>query len=105
RFLEELPSAADGLSGTERHALEAIAAGAATPAAAFLAAQRREEAPFLGDTWFVRTLAALGAGPARLVESRDGEPLRLTANGERTLSGEGDRVDLLGIDRWVGGTH
>jgi hypothetical protein len=31
--------------------------------------------------------------------------LRLTAAGERVLSGDADRVELLGVDRWVGGTH
>jgi hypothetical protein len=31
--------------------------------------------------------------------------LRLTANGEQVLRGEADRVELLGIDRWIGGTH
>jgi hypothetical protein len=31
--------------------------------------------------------------------------LRLTATGERVLRGDANRVDLLGIDRWVGGTH
>jgi hypothetical protein len=29
----------------------------------------------------------------------------LTRNGERVLAGDEDRVALLGIDRWVGGTH
>jgi redox-sensitive transcriptional activator SoxR len=122
RLLEELPAPADGLSGTERRALEAVAAGAGTPAAAFVAAQRLEEAPFLGDTWFYRALSALGQGAARLLETDDGTPLppppplgdgrhfarlrlRLTATGERTLHGEADRVELLGIDRFVGGTH
>jgi hypothetical protein len=61
--------------------------------------QEREEAPFLGDGWFYRGLAGLGP----LVETRDG--LRLTDAGERVLRGESDRVELLGIDRWVGGTH
>jgi redox-sensitive transcriptional activator SoxR len=122
RLLEELPAPADGLSGTERRALEAIAAGARTPPAAFIAAQRREQAPFLGDTWFFRALAALGQGESRLVETDPGAPLppppplgdgqrfarlqlRLTATGERTLRGDADRVELLGVDRWVGGTH
>jgi hypothetical protein len=122
RLLEELPAPADGLSGTERRALQAIAAGAGTPAAAFLAAQDLEEAPFLGDAWFYRALAALGHGPRRLVETEDGGtlplapplsdghvfarlPLRLTDGGERVLRGESDRVDLLGVDRWIGGTH
>jgi hypothetical protein len=103
RLLEELPAVSDGLSGTERRALEAIAAGADTPAAAFVAAQQLEEAPFLGDTWFFRALSALGEGDSRLVESEG--RLRLTAAGERVLRGEADRVELLGVDRWVGGTH
>ena len=60
RLLEELPAPTDGLSGTERRALQAIAAGAATPMAAFLAAQDLEAAPFLGDAWFYRVLTSLG---------------------------------------------
>ncbi len=122
RLLEELPAPRDGLSGTERRALQAIAAGAATPVAAFLAAQDLETAPFLGDAWFFRALASLGAGPDRLVETQAGDPLpaspplgdarafarlplRLTGLGERVLDGQADRVALLGIDRWLGGTH
>jgi len=122
RLLEELPAPADGLSATERTVLRAIEAGAPTPAAAFLAAQDLESAPFLGDTWFFRALAELGRGDARLVESAEGDelpappplgdgrrfaglPIRLTRNGERVLAGDEDRVLLLGIDRWVGGTH
>ena len=122
RLLEELPAPADGLSRTERSVLQTIAAGARTPPASFVAAQRLEEAPFLGDTWFHRAVAALGQGTTRLLERDDGEPLppppplgdgrlfarlrlRLTPAGERTLRGEADRVKLLGIDRWIGGTH
>ena len=117
RLLEELPAPGDGLSGTERRALQAVAAGAATPAAAFAAYQLLEPAPFLGDAWFFRTLAGL----AGLVETKDGPlppppplggpdaflrvPLRLTREGELVLRGEADRVELLGLDRWVGGTH
>ena len=122
RLLEELPTPADGLSRTERSVLQAIAGGARTPPAAFIAAQRLEHAPFLGDTWFYLAVSALGQGELRLLESDDGMPLpsppplgdgrlfarlplRLTSFGERTLQGEADRVDLLGIDRWIGGTH
>ncbi|HEU5319134.1 MAG TPA: MerR family transcriptional regulator [Chloroflexota bacterium] len=75
RLLEELPAPTNGLSRTERHALEAIDAGARTPPAAFVAAQRLEDAPFLGDTWFYRSLSALGQGTNRLVETGDGTPL------------------------------
>ena len=122
RLLEELPAPVDGLSRTERSALETIVAGAGTPPASFVASQRLEEAPFLGDAWFYRVISVLGQGETRLLESDDGTPLppppplgdgqlfaraqlRLTANGERTLTGEADRVELLGIDRWIGGTH
>ena len=122
RLLEELPAPTDGLSATERRALEVIASGARTPPAAFVATQRLEDAPFLGDTWFYRTLSALGQDTNRLLETDDGTPLppppprsdgqrfarlqlRLTATGARTLGGEADRVELLGIDRWIGGTH
>jgi hypothetical protein len=122
RLLEELPAPTNGLSRTERHALEAIDAGARTPPAAFVAAQRLEDAPFLGDTWFYRSLSTLGQGTSRLLETDAGTPLppppplsdnqlfvrlqlRLTPAGERTLRGKADRVELLGIDRWIGGTH
>jgi len=93
-----------------------------TLAAAFLAEQDLEAAAFLGDAWFFRALAGLGAGPARLVETQAGDPLppppplgdarafarlplRLTGAGERVLDGCEDRVALLGLDRWLGGTH
>jgi hypothetical protein len=122
RLLEELPAPGDGLSGTERRALTAIAAGHATPQEAFLAAQDAEPAPFLGDTWFYAAVAELGVGENRLLESADGEPLppapprgdaqrfvalplRLTKAGETVLAGRANRVELLGVDRWVGGTH
>ena len=122
RLLEELPAPGNGLSGTERRALQAVAAGAATPPAAFRAAQDLEAAPFLGDAWFYRTLTSLGHGQARLIETQDSEQLpaapplsdarafatmalRLTPAGERVLRHKADRVQLLGIDRWIGGTH
>jgi redox-sensitive transcriptional activator SoxR len=122
RLLEELPAPGDGLSGTERRALQAVASGAHAPSAAFVAAQQLEEAPFLGDAWFYRAVSALGEGESRLLETGDGTPLpppppftdsrhyagltlRLTETGERVLRGEADRVELLGIDRWIGGTH
>jgi len=122
RLLEELPGVADGLSAVERRALRAVEAGARTPRDAFAAAQDEEASPFLGDAWFFRTLATLGRGESRLLESAAGEPLaappplgeweafggvglRLTELGSRVLAGEADRVELLGIDRWVGGVH
>jgi DNA-binding transcriptional MerR regulator len=121
RLLEELPAPVDGLSGTERRALQAIEGGARTPADAFVAAQKLEDAPFFGDAWFYRSLSALGADENRLVETDGGPlppapplsdghvfprlPVALTDAGLQVLAKAADRVQLLGIDRWVGGTH
>src|SRR5581483_390070 len=110
RLLEELPAPKSGLSRTERHALETIEAGARTPPAAFIAAQRLEDAPFLGDTWFYQSLSALGQGANRLLATDHGTPLppppplgdnqlfarlplRLTSTGKRTLRRKADRVE------------
>ena len=107
---------------TERQALQVIAGDARTPMRAFLATQELEEAPFLGDAWFYRALSTLGQGDGRLLETEEGEPLpappplsdgqefawlalRVTPSGERVLGGEADRVELLGVDRWLGGSH
>jgi hypothetical protein len=122
RLLEELPDTSSGLSRTERQLLEAVAAGAGTPVDALLECGRREEAPFAGDTWVWLRLRELGAGPGRLLEQTAGDPLppapplgdaatftaarlRVTDAGRSVLAGERDRVELLGIDRWLGGTH
>jgi hypothetical protein len=108
--------------GRQQALLSSLAAGAHTPPAAFVAAQRLEDAPFLGDAWFYRALSALGQGTTRLLETDDGTPLppppplsdsrlfarlelRLTGTGADAPRGEADRVELLGIDRWIGGTH
>jgi hypothetical protein len=122
RLLEELPGVGDGLGRLERQALEALAAGARTPQEVFLATQRAEEAPFLGDTWMWTRLYELGQGDRRLVETTAGAPLTpppplsesdgfprqalaLTDAGRAVLAGEADRAALLPLDRWVGGIH
>ena len=119
RLLEELPAPGDGLSGTERRALQVdrrrrrdADRRRSSPS------QTLEDAVFLGDAWFFRTLTGLGP----LVETSDGAPLpappplsdgnvfarlpiRLTRDGERVLAGKADRIDLVPVDRWLGGTH
>ena len=122
RHLEELPAVGDGLGRLEREALRALAAGARTLHEVFLAVQRAEEAPFLGDAWMWIRLAALGQGERRLVQTRAGEPLgpppprpgserfteqqlELTDAGRAVLEGHADRAALLTLDRWVGGIH
>jgi hypothetical protein len=118
RLLEELPDARTGLSRSERQLLEGLEDGPRTPVELFLRTQDAEEAPFDGDAWVWRRLAGL----AGLVARPDGGPLpappplgdgrtfastrvALTDTGRAVLAGEADRVELLGIDRWLGGTH
>src|SRR4051794_25703051 len=75
RLLEELPAVGDGLGRTERHALQAIAAGARTPVDVFVATQGAEGAPSLGDPGMGAGRAELGQGDTRLVQTPAGAPL------------------------------
>ena len=100
RLLEELPDVDDGLSRTERQLLELLDDGPLLTGGLFVASQDLEEAPFHGDAWILMTLAEL----TPLVSLTEGSA-ELTDDGRRVLAGDLDRVELLGIDRWVGGTH
>jgi hypothetical protein len=97
RLLEELPGTRDGLGRTERQLLQAVAGGARTREAAFLAGMAAEEAPFMGDAIAFDRLEGL---QPRLVDD-----MRLTDDGKAVLAGRADRVELLGFDRWLGGLH
>jgi hypothetical protein len=103
RLLEELPGVGDGLSRTERQLLRLLADGPLLTGALFVASQDLEEAPFHGDVWILRTLEGL-EGSTPLVSLTEGSAA-ITDAGRSVLAGEADRVELLGIDRWVGGTH
>jgi hypothetical protein len=103
RHLEQFPAARDGLSRSERQALEAVADGATTPEAAFAEHNRREDPVWLGDSTFLGYLRALASGPDPLLRMEGG--LRLTATGRAVLDGRADRVRANGIRRWLGGVH
>lgn len=119
RLLEQYPSAEDGLSRSERQILDAVRRGVGQLQPLFHASQiDAEERPFMGDSVFMLHLRDLCAGEARLLELADGgtfplggglpnlsAELQLTRAALRVLAGEADRVDLLGIDRWLGGVH
>ena len=100
RHLEELPDVRSGLSRSERQVLELLVEQPRSPLQLFLASQNREEAPFAGDAWFYRCVAGLGT-----LVVRPGNELVVTDTGREVLSGDADRVELLGIDRWLGGAH
>jgi hypothetical protein len=65
RHLQQFPWTTDGLNRTERALLEALNDGARTPEEAFLAHQRQEQRPFLGDTIAFDYIAQLSKGDAR----------------------------------------
>jgi len=103
RFLEELPGR-DGLARSERQLLAAVASGADTVVGAFLAAQEREAAAYLGDASFVQYANRLARGPAPLIQRTDAK-LTLTDIGLAVLDGREDRIRVNGIHRWWGGTR
>lgn len=107
RHLQQFPSTRDGLSRSERQALEVLADGPRTAGELFVASHHDREDPiFLGDSTFfgyledLGPLLEIGGGP----EFR-GRPVALTALGRDILAGRADRVRAIGIDRWLGGVH
>jgi hypothetical protein len=103
RLCEEYPGR-DGLSRTQRQALEAVARGPAKDDELFRRAQAREEASFMGDAPFVAVLADLAAGPSPAIEGEPGARMP-TAVGRRLLAGDGDWLEGQTIDRFVGGVR
>jgi hypothetical protein len=105
RHLEEFPSVENGLSRTERQALEVLVAGPlALPKLFEVAHLERENPFFLGDLTFFTLVRALSNGEASLVRIVD-DAAQITETGRDVLSGRADRVNVLGIDRWLGGVH
>lgn len=111
RHLEELPWTTDGLSRTERQALEAIAEVPLPARQAFLAAHHaREERVFLGDLVFYSILDRLAAGKRPLVRLDPGPAnpdsrVEISEDGRGVLDGRADWIRLGGSDRWLGGVR
>ena len=119
RHLEQFPSTQNGLSRSERQALEALADGPLSAGEAYRRAHHGlEDVVWLGDSSFFSYLEDLSAGDAPLVAHEDGAPFRvprdadpaalrvaLTDAGRDVLAARADRVRLNGIDRWLGGVH
>jgi hypothetical protein len=115
RYLAEYPSVRNGLGRTEQLILEALRAGAGTPAEVFLRVQAREPRPFHGDFSLFAVIRALATPrfPAlasvrgklpRLVDPAFGDhPIRLTDTGARLLSNEMDWCAVSGTIRQIGG--
>ncbi len=119
RFLEQYPSVEDGLSRLQRECLEAVAASASDLSTLYPAVSRTDRPAFFGDTTLWSCVYGLSCAPTPALEIRGPEPfplwdppadlspwsLRLTATGERLLSGALDWIRLCGVDRWIGGVY
>ena len=100
RFLEDYPSARDGLSRTERRLLS-VADGGLPFARAFRRMHQGEDAYYIGDESFMTLIEELSCTSPPLVEVAD-RSIALTAEGRDVLAGRRDRVSY-GLDRWMGG--
>lgn len=104
RLFEEYPWTNDGLSRSQRNALQAVAHGPAPRDELFRRAQAREEAPFLGDSTFYAILDDLQSQPAPLIDGGDGG-LFPTALGRRVLAGDANWIEAGLPERWIGGVR
>ena len=99
RWLDELPDTTSGLALSERRVLESLERAPKTRQELFLESMEGERLLLNGDTWFEARVASLGP----LVTGV--ERVTITDTGRRVLAGELDRVEVAGLDRWLGGTH
>jgi hypothetical protein len=104
RHLEEYPWVGDWLTRTERQILIFVRDGATDPWKIFRRLHELEDCHYVADSWYLRILRGLAAGPAPLL-GEDLEHLSLTPLGNEVLAGRADRVKTAGIDRWLGGVH
>jgi hypothetical protein len=114
RFLQEYPWTRDGLSRTERRLLELADREAIALWKAFPRMHEGEQVYYITDGSLAACAEALSHTSPPLVtldDSRAGEGhvlrgiVALTDTGRSVLAGESDRVEICGIDRWLGGVH
>jgi hypothetical protein len=105
RYLEEFPSAENGLSRTQRQALIILREHGPLPQQRlFFAVQRLDETPFMGEGSFYRVLDGLASAREPLIQGRaEGSSAAITEAGMRVLEGRADHLHLNGIEgvsRW-----
>jgi hypothetical protein len=103
RFLEDYPSAANGLSRTEQQLLRAVSDRPLTKHEAFRASGGLEEAVYMGDLSFFNIVDALASAAHPLLRV-DGK-IHVTDTGRDVLAARADHIRLNGISRWLGGVH
>jgi hypothetical protein len=112
RHLQQFPSVSHGLSRTEHQALTVMTGGESLMREIYRRSHHEgEEAVFMGDAGFLHHIGALLRTARPLIQGdRSGSltldsRVHLTADGERVMAREADRVVLSGIDRWLGGVQ
>jgi hypothetical protein len=104
RLVREYPSTRDGLSLTERRMLAAVADRPVGRVDLFAYCWSHDPRSFMGDPPFFALMNQLAQGEHPLLAVAD-DQISLTDDGRRVLDGEVDRVELRGIDVWIGGVH
>jgi hypothetical protein len=114
RHLEEFPAVGDGLSRSERRLMALAEHQPAKIDQAFPAMHEGETAHYITDLAFFDLANALTTPTPPLLLVSLSRPkgrempvgtIALTAQGREVLRGGADRVQLCGIDRWLGGVH
>ena len=113
RQLQELPGVDDGLSLSERLALQIISEFGEVPFGRVFAELmgKREPLPYLGDMMFHALLRPLIDSPTPLLIEAQAELdwprrlLRLTPLGEQVLAGQANWLEQQAAERWVGGVR
>ena len=114
RFLQEYPWTTDGLSRSERRLLQLASTGGINLGDAFPRMHEGEDAYYITDlslSGLAETLSRMSP-PLLMLTPAEGEQCSvlsgrvvLTEAGNAILAGEQDRVEIAGIDRWLGGVH
>lgn len=113
RFLQEYPWTGDGLSRTERRLLQLASDGSIMLAKVFPQMGRGDRFYTVTDLSLLATVEEMGgiSPPLLSIERPDASknPFRalidVTDAGRLALTGDLDRVESSGIDRWLGGVH
>ena len=114
RFLEEYPWTSDGLSRSERRALQVAELGPIALAKAFPRMHDGESSYYITDSSFASLVESLSRRATPLLEFSKGDAehvhglngtMSLTDAGRRALAGTPDVARTTAIDRWMGGVH